>query len=642
MTPLAANPASETENALRLLVDAQPGDFYPLKLLADHLRDNGGEEEAAALYEGLVGNHPDQAGILLSLAKCSSTLGDLPACKRHLERSLAIDPFNEIARESLAIINGMLSDVPSSDESCATPVPRCHFCGDQKLRVAFKYPDRDGGMVDIVTCPTCGSQQPDYGASPAGRKAKLELQSRHHIKVWPGLNPDEAIQLARDCAGVVDYYRPRIDAVPGDGAVVEIGAGRGGLVEAFRIAGFRVLACEPTAHLADLARNAYGFDSDTLQTADALDFIHALAPQRGRIKAVFMWHVLEHLDEPLDLLRGIAGLLAEGGCFIAQVPLLASEHIFPEHLSFLNEPAVHFAAQQCGLEVAETNYDGERKFMAMVLRKNSRIVPATAAKDDRFPDGRSLRFATDPHPRFHWHKHPHSDFVPPIYSFLDPTEWKLLENWFDETKRQNLIGESQVPFMSMLQGLVMGNRISRIVQLGTYSGYAALLLGFMLRRMGMKHALLSADIDPHSLGFTEAFVKRAGLDDCVKLALCDSKDPLLVADALAYFEGRPPQLVIIDSSHQMEQTLVELDLWYESLLPGGFMVLHDTGPYARQWDSTGKGGVQVAFDLWRSRNPGIQCLNIDCGASFLPDSPYFVYQDGCGIGIVYKGLAPTG
>ncbi|HEU5395904.1 MAG TPA: hypothetical protein VFV81_01965, partial [Verrucomicrobiae bacterium] len=126
---------------------------------------------------------------------------------------------------------------------------------------------------------------------------------------------------------------------------------------------------------------------------------------------------------------------------------------------------------------------------------------------------RSLAFSGLPHGRYFWHKWAHSDFVPPIYSFLDDEEWFLLQTWFKETEMLRIIGESTVPFMSWLQALVMGNRLRRIVQLGTYSGYSSLLMGFMLRRMGIKGGLLSSDIDQMTTDFANKYVRFAGLEE---------------------------------------------------------------------------------------------------------------------------------
>jgi hypothetical protein len=102
---------------------------------------------------------------------------------------------------------------------------------------------------------------------------------------------------------------------------------------------------------------------------------------------------------------------------------------------------------------------------------------------------RSLALSASEEPRFWWHRLPRSNYVPPIYANLTDQEWQLLQDWFEETTRQNLIGECVVPIMSVLHGLIMGSEIQRIVQLGTHAGYSALLLGFSLRQMHAQNGL---------------------------------------------------------------------------------------------------------------------------------------------------------
>src|SRR3954468_13358230 len=107
---------------------------------------------------------------------------------------------------------------------------------------------------------------------------------------------------------------------------------------------------------------------------------------------------------------------------------------------------------------------------------------------------RSRGWNDNPHPRYWWHRLPGADFVPPIYSDLSDTEWCVFRDWYAETDRSGPIGECAVPLISLLHGFVMGNRLGRIVQLGTCAGYSTLLLGWMLRRMGASRGLFSIDL----------------------------------------------------------------------------------------------------------------------------------------------------
>src|SRR6266513_226593 len=149
---------------------------------------------------------------------------------------------------------------------------------------------------------------------------------------------------------------------------------------------------------------------------------------------------------------------------------------------------------------------------------------------------RSRRWTTNPLPRYWWHRLPGMDYVPSIYSELAPDEWDLVSAWFEETDRSGQIGECVVPLMSFLQGLIVGNRADRIVQLGTCSGYSMLLIGFMLRRMDARNGLFTIDCDPAMCTTARRWLIRARLEPYVTVQLLTSTDPT-VPDLAARFSG---------------------------------------------------------------------------------------------------------
>ncbi|MEY2526656.1 MAG: hypothetical protein QOE73_1427 [Verrucomicrobiota bacterium] len=236
-------------------------------------------------------------------------------------------------------------------------------------------------------------------------------------------------------------------------------------------------------------------------------------------------------------------------------------------------------------------------------------------------------------PRYWWYRLPGTDYVPPLYSDLSEEEWELLREWYEATDESNVIGECSVPLMALLQGLVTGNAINRIVQLGTCSGYSALLLGFMLRRMGARNGLFTIDIDPAACEFSSKWLLRAHLEDYVEAAQLHSLDPAAIDRAREYLGG-DPGLLIIDSSHEYAATLQELETWFPALAPSGFIVLHDVSRFATEFDVTHQGGVQRAFAEWRKLHPNVETifLNGDSRTMALDT----VYKDACGLGLIHK------
>ena len=255
------------------------------------------------------------------------------------------------------------------------------------------------------------------------------------------------------------------------------------------------------------------------------------------------------------------------------------------------------------------------------------------------PAERSRHWTQAPGARYWWHRLPGMDFVPPVYSDLTEEEWEIIRSWYEETDHSGIIGECAMPLVSLLHGLVLGNRITRLVQLGTCSGYSALLLGFMLRRMKAENGLFTLDINPELCQLTRAWLERAGLTNYVTVAEGDSLDPDSLAAARKFFPN-DPELILLDSSHEYAATLRELELWYPALEIGGLFLLHDVSRFAAGFDVTKKGGVWRAFSEWRRHHPEAEALCLN-GESVTMDLPRPPYKDACGLGIIHKPGIPA-
>ena len=239
--------------------------------------------------------------------------------------------------------------------------------------------------------------------------------------------------------------------------------------------------------------------------------------------------------------------------------------------------------------------------------------------------------------RFWWYNLARNDYVPPVISCLSDEEWILLQDWFDDTNiKYSSPGEIGIPGISFLIGLIGGNGISRIVQCGHYVGFSSIMLGLTLRNMGKRRSLFSLDIDPTVTAYTQDWLDRANLNSVVKLAVMDSSHENAPSAAADWLQG-PPQLLFIDSSHQRDHTIRELDRWYPELVPGGLVLMHDVSVFAQQFDGSGKGGVLAAVREWtKSRGLSPLLLNSLVDGSRTPDD--LVYQDGCGLGLFQKPL----
>jgi len=227
-----------------------------------------------------------------------------------------------------------------------------------------------------------------------------------------------------------------------------------------------------------------------------------------------------------------------------------------------------------------------------------------------------------------------NQFMPPVYTTLDEPEFLLLMEWFRETDKRGVAGECSVPLISALLGFIAGSGIDAVVQLGHAYGYSSLLMGWMLRRMGKKHALFSIDINPDATAFAQHYIDKADLNEVVALRVGNSADPKMVDRARQYF-GKEPQMIFIDSSHQYKHTLNELRLYYNALPKNGIIFLHDISRFATRFDKTGKGGVMKAVCEFVETNlteSGLFNRHIEGSDR---DAP-LILLDGCGLGVIQK------
>lgn len=240
--------------------------------------------------------------------------------------------------------------------------------------------------------------------------------------------------------------------------------------------------------------------------------------------------------------------------------------------------------------------------------------------------------------RYWWHQQRGHDYLPAIYRVLSRQERDIIMRWYADTDKRfpGGAGESCVPVLSLLQGLIMGNGIDTIVQCGHYHGYSTLLLGMFLRSMGREGAVLSIDINADVTEYTRGWVSEAELERVVRLECCSSISPSVDVVLESYFGRKEVDCVYIDSSHAYYHTLDELEFWFAKVRPGGFVVVHDASEFARGFCMDHRGGVHQALSDWKLGDRGSMLwINKTVAAQFPSEAPP-AYSDPCGLAIIQK------
>jgi SAM-dependent methyltransferase len=157
-----------------------------------------------------------------------------------------------------------------------------------------------------------------------------------------------------DARRIFRSFGPRISPT---GIVLDIGAGEGvASAEAVRC-GFRVRACEPSAHARREFAKRLGFEPDpTFFTGDYAE------RNRGQFDAALLSHVLEHILDLDRFVQDMRIVLRPGGSLIVAVPhfgsilttLMGKRDFFispPIHLNYFSLPGVVAVLKRNGFSV---------------------------------------------------------------------------------------------------------------------------------------------------------------------------------------------------------------------------------------------------------------------------------------------------
>jgi len=220
------------------------------------------------------------------------------------------------------------------------------------------------------------------------------------------------------------------------------------------------------------------------------------------------------------------------------------------------------------------------------------------------------------------------------YNYLSIEEKKNIDEFFKVMKEKSWMGECGYPFISFIASLISANNITNIVQLGHFLGYSSIIIAMILRQSETKNSFISVDINPFHTEITDNFVKKFGLIDYVKTYTYSSTDESFVDIC----KNNRPNLIVIDSSHEYEQTIKELNIYYDMLQHGGFIILHDSSELAKRCDASGQGGVKRALEEFKEKNTEVSMININDYVSNKNtlEQNRTSYKDPSGICIIQK------
>jgi SAM-dependent methyltransferase len=260
-----------------------------------------------------------------------------------------------------------------------TECPPCPLCGGSG-RHALTAADLNRGIgrerFEYARCSVCGS----YFLSPA----PVDMSPYYPREYYNLPSAHELDRLAESQSFVVGLLLDHTEP----GRLLEVGPGEGLFARAARNAGFEVTAIEMDPRACEHLRGVVGVQA--IESATPEQVIPTLPPSR----AIVMWHVIEHLRRPWDVIERAAANLEAGGVLAIATPnphalqfrLLGRRwaHLdAPRHLFLIPAATLERRCRELGLRLAATSTDDpagrhwNRFGWEYAMRRAPRSRPAT-------------------------------------------------------------------------------------------------------------------------------------------------------------------------------------------------------------------------------------------------------------------------
>jgi SAM-dependent methyltransferase len=219
----------------------------------------------------------------------------------------------------------------------------CRICG------APARPSELLAPLPFSTCEGCGlTFREDRG--DADVHAIYESGAYTEVRSPEYSDPRTLRERRRQAQVRLDFVAPHARG----GRLLDVGAAGGAFVEQALARGFDAEGVEPTPEFAAFAREQLGVPvrTATIEQAQLAD---------DSLDVVTMWHVLEHVPDPVDVLTLLSRALRAGGVVAIEVPNAAGHLARSQGRAWASlEPEVHvnqFGPRSLGAALERAGFD---------------------------------------------------------------------------------------------------------------------------------------------------------------------------------------------------------------------------------------------------------------------------------------------
>jgi len=243
----------------------------------------------------------------------------------------------------------------------------CPVCGSYLGTLLSSTDGKSGQPLRVLMCDGCGLGLQDPLPSEAELAQWYERHYRQDYKQasQPSLRHVlRAARLALQRWQWASRHQPHLQPQ----RTLDVGASSGEFVYLMRHLGFQARGIEPHAGYSLHARQHLGLDVATgsLQSQLALQ-------EPGSVDLLSMFHVFEHLTQPIETLQALRNLLSPKGLLLLEMPDASAfsspkNVFFRAHTLYFTPHTLDAVMRAAGLEIVARSYGESANLMVLARR----------------------------------------------------------------------------------------------------------------------------------------------------------------------------------------------------------------------------------------------------------------------------------
>ena len=250
-------------------------------------------------------------------------------------------------------------NAPSHQEACSIP---CNLCGSTAVSVLAER-SRSGEPLRTVICSRCGL----VWADPLPHNPVDFYENEYRVS-YKGSYAPKLKHILRAGNVALSRYR-RIEHLLSEPLrILDVGSGGGEFAFLLKGLGHHVKGIEPNKGYAEYSIREYGLDVD-------VGFIQGAELPRESFDLITLWHVLEHTENPCDVLARLHNLLKPHGVLVIEVPNVEARCQSPNstfheaHIFNFNLATLQRLAEKAGFTEISTSTSADGGTIAVIAEK---------------------------------------------------------------------------------------------------------------------------------------------------------------------------------------------------------------------------------------------------------------------------------